>query len=207
VPIGDWVLRTVCEQIAKLGPDSDLVISVNVSPQQFKSLKFANKIERILLETGAEPKNLKLEITEGMVMSNVEQIIESMNEIKRMGPSFSIDDFGTGYSSLAYLNSLPVEELKIDKSFIRDISSTSHNLVIVDTIIFMAENLKLDIVAVGVESIAELNYLKQKKGLNYQGNYLTPPLPCEEFEALVKGLSGETNSEQSIKLQGRTLAS
>ena len=211
VPIGDWVLRTVCEQIAKLGPDSDLVISVNVSPQQFKSLKFVNKIERILLETGADPKNLKLEITEGMVMSNVEQIIESMDEIKRMGPSFSIDDFGTGYSSLAYLNSLPVEELKIDQSFIRDISSTSNNLVIVDTIIFMAENLKLDIVAVGIESIAELNYLKQKKNLNYQGNYLAPPLPYEEFEALVKGLSGEArneiNTEKSIKFQSRTLAS
>jgi len=211
VPIGDWVLRTVCEQIAKLGPDSNLVISVNVSPQQFKSLKFANKIERILLETGAEPKKLKLEITEGMVMSNIEQIIESMDEIKRMGPSFSIDDFGTGYSSLAYLNSLPVEELKIDESFIRDISSTSNNLVIVDTIIFMAENLKLDIVAVGVESIAELNYLKQKKNLNYQGNYLAPPLPYEEFEALVQGLSGEPGSEidteKSIKLQSRTLAS
>jgi diguanylate cyclase (GGDEF)-like protein len=211
VPIGDWVLRTVCEQIAKLGPDSDLVISVNVSPQQFKSLKFVNKIERILLETGADPKNLKLEITEGMVMSNVEQIIESMDEIKRMGPSFSIDDFGTGYSSLAYLNSLPVEELKIDESFIRDISSTSNNLVIVDTIIFMAENLKLDIVAVGIESIAELNYLKQKKNLNYQGNYLAPPLPYEEFEALVKGLSGEasneTSNEKSIKFRSRTLAS
>jgi diguanylate cyclase (GGDEF)-like protein len=211
VPIGDWVLRTVCEQIAKLGPESDLVISVNVSPQQFKSLKFVNKIERILLETGADPKNLKLEITEGMVMSNVEQIIESMDEIKRMGPSFSIDDFGTGYSSLAYLNSLPVEELKIDESFIRDISSTSNNLVIVDTIIFMAENLKLDIVAVGIESIAELNYLKQKKNLNYQGNYLAPPLPYEEFEALVKGLSGEasneTSNEKSIKFRSRTLAS
>jgi diguanylate cyclase (GGDEF)-like protein len=211
VPIGDWVLRTVCEQIAKLDPESDLVISVNVSPQQFKSLKFANKIERILLETGADPKKLKFEITEGMVMSNVEQIIESMDEIKRMGPSFSIDDFGTGYSSLAYLNSLPVEELKIDESFIRDISSTSDNLVIVDTIIFMAENLKLDIVAVGVESIAELNYLKQKKNLNYQGNYLAPPLPYEEFDALVKGLSGEAsneiNAEKSIKLQRRTLAS
>jgi diguanylate cyclase (GGDEF)-like protein len=181
VPIGEWVLRHACEQFAKLGTESDLVISVNVCPQQFKSLKFANKVERILLETGIDPKKLKLEITEGMVINNVEQIIQSMNDIKSMGPSFSIDDFGVGYSSLAYLNSLPVGELKIDESFVRGISSTSDNVVIVDTIIFMAQNLKLDIVAVGIETIAELNFLKQKNFINYQGNYLAHPLPYDQF--------------------------
>jgi diguanylate cyclase (GGDEF)-like protein len=116
VPIGDWVLRKACEYIAQLDPDSHLVISVNVCPQQFKSLKFCNKIERILLESGADPKKLKLEITEGMVINNVEQIIETMNQIRQLGLRFSVDDFGTGYSSLAYLNSLPVDELKIDES-------------------------------------------------------------------------------------------
>ncbi|RLA13943.1 MAG: signaling protein [Gammaproteobacteria bacterium] len=201
VPIGEWVLRHACEQLAKLGPESDLVISVNVCPQQFKSLKFANKIERILLETGADPSKLKFEITEGMVINNVKQIIETMNTIKQMGPRFSIDDFGTGYSSLAYLNSLPVSELKIDQSFVRGISSTSDNVVIVDTIIFMAQNLKLDIVAVGIETIAELNYLKQKKCLNYQGNYLAEPLPFEKFEVLVKKLAGEDDdADKPLKL-------
>jgi len=209
VPIGEWVLRNACEQLAKLGPESDLIFSVNVCPQQFKSLKFANKIERILLETGADPKRLKFEITEGMVINNVKQIIETMNTIKQMGPCFSIDDFGTGYSSLAYLNSLPVSELKIDESFVRGISSTSDNVVIVDTIIFMAQNLKLDIVAVGIETIAELNYLKQKKCLNYQGNYLAEPLPYEEFKALVRKLEGKIDgdADKSLKLHSGNRAS
>jgi len=205
VPIGEWVLRNACEQLAKLGPESDLIFSVNVCPQQFKSLKFTNKIERILLETGADPKKLKFEITEGMVIHNINQIIETMNTIKQMGPSFSIDDFGTGYSSLAYLNSLPVDELKIDESFVRGISNSSDNVVIVDTIIFMAQNLNLDIVAVGIETIAELNYLKQKKCLNYQGNYLAKPVPYDEFEALIKRLGSE--ADKPVNLNNSNLAS
>lgn len=201
VPIGDWVLRKACEYIAQLEPDSHLVISVNVCPQQFKSLKFCNKIERILLESGADPKKLKLEITEGMVINNVEQIIETMNQIRQLGLRFSVDDFGTGYSSLAYLNSLPVDELKIDESFVRGISRSADNVVIVDTIVFMAHHLKLDLIAVGVETISELNYLKQKKGLSFQGNYFASPEPFEQFLARIE------KNDKSVNLHRGSLAS
>jgi diguanylate cyclase (GGDEF)-like protein len=201
VPIGDWVLRNACEHIAQLDPESDLVISVNVCPQQFKSLKFCNKIERILLETGADPKKLKLEITEGMVVNNIEQIVDSMNQIRQLGLSFSVDDFGTGYSSLAYLHSLPVDELKIDESFVRGISRSADNVVIVDTIVFMAQHLKLDLIAVGVETIAELNYLKQKKGLSFQGNYFASPEPFEQFLARIQ------KPDKTVTLQRGSLAS
>jgi diguanylate cyclase (GGDEF)-like protein len=201
VPIGDWVLRNACEHIARLDPESDLVISVNVCPQQFKSLRFSNKVERVLLETGADPNKLKLEITEGMVINNVDQIIATMNEIRELGLSFSIDDFGTGYSSLAYLNSLPVDELKIDESFVRGISRSADNVVIVDTIIFMAQHLNLDIIAVGVETIAELNYLKQNKGLSFQGNFFATPEPFEQFLARI----GKTDT--AVNLQSSGLAS
>jgi diguanylate cyclase (GGDEF)-like protein len=209
VPIGELVLRKTCELLSQLGPESDLVLSVNVSPQQFKSLKFANKIERILLETGADPRKLKLEITEGMVVNNVDQIIGTMMQIKQLGSLFSIDDFGTGYSSLAFLNSLPVGELKIDESFVRGISNSSEYHVIVETIFFMAQNLGLDIVAVGVETIAELNYLKQKQGLKFQGNYLSKPLPRNEFELLVSKHAAETATEaiEPVNLRSSDLAS
>lgn len=201
VPIGDWVLRNACEYIAQLDSESDLVISVNVCPQQFKSLRFSNKVERVLLETGADPNKLKLEITEGMVINNVDQIIATMNEIRELGLSFSIDDFGTGYSSLAYLNRLPVDELKIDESFVRGISRSADNVVIVDTIIFMAQHLNLDIIAVGVETIAELNYLKQNKGLSFQGNYFARPEPFEQFLTRIQ------KNDKSVNLHRGNLAS
>jgi diguanylate cyclase (GGDEF)-like protein len=209
VPIGEWVLRKACEYIAQLEPETDIVIAVNVCPQQFKSLKFANKVERILLETGADPKKLKLEITEGMVINNVEQIIDTMNQIKDLGLRFSIDDFGTGYSSLAYLNSLPVDELKIDESFVRGISRLADNVVIIDTIIFMAQHLKLDIIAAGVETIAELNYLKQKQGLSFQGDYFASPEPFEQFLARVQKTDKvvDGDPDDAVDLHSSSLAS
>ncbi len=179
VPIGEWVLRSACELMSKL--DDKLTLAVNVSPRQFSNLRFIEQLKQIILETNADPSRLKLEITEGLAMANIEHSIDSMNQLKQLGISFSIDDFGTGYSSLSYLNSLPIDELKIDQSFVRDISSASDNAIIVDTIIAMAQKLNLTIVAEGVETKAELDYLKARECQHYQGFYFSKPLPYTAF--------------------------
>jgi len=179
-PIGDWVLKAACEQLARLG-DTELSISVNVSPRQFRSNSFIDKLKKVLTETGARANQLKLEITEGMVIDDIEKTIKTMHALKSLGISFSVDDFGTGYSSLAYLNRLPVDELKIDQSFVRDISNSSENAVIVETIILMAKQLNLNIIAEGVETREELEYLRTKGCSNFQGFYFARPEPFSQL--------------------------
>ena len=178
-PLGEWVLRAACSHLASLKDNAGFKISVNVSPRQFRNHKFIDTVKTILLETGANPNQLKLEITEGMVIDNIEKTIDTMNQLKAIGISFSVDDFGTGYSSLAYLNRLPVDELKIDQSFVRDISQTAENAVIVETIIVMARHLGLEVIAEGVESDDELEYLQQKGCDNFQGYYFAKPGPFD----------------------------
>ena len=179
VPIGEWVLRSACERLSRL--ETDLVIAVNVSPRQFSDPEFVENLKRILLETGASPGQLKLEITENLAMTNIEHTIETVIQLKQLGISFSIDDFGTGYSSLNYLNRLPVDELKIDQSFVRNVSIASDHAVIVDTIIVMAQQLNLKIVAEGVETEAELEYLKSRHCKFFQGYLFSRPVPFDQF--------------------------
>ena len=179
VPIGDWVLHSACTHLAKMEPN--LMLSVNVSPRQFSDPEFINRLKQILLETGADSTKLKIEITEGLAMANIDLTVDTMNQLKRLGVSFSIDDFGTGYSSLNYLHQLPVDELKIDQSFVREISATSDHAVIVDTIIIMAQQLKLGIVAEGVETEDEYQYLKQRKCDRFQGYLFARPEPFDRF--------------------------
>jgi diguanylate cyclase (GGDEF)-like protein len=181
VPIGDWVLRSACEHLSRLTSIPGLMLSVNVSPRQFADSDFIDRLKQILVNTGANPGKLKLEITEGLAISNIEQTIDTMSQLKALGISFSVDDFGTGYSSLSYLNRLPVDELKIDRSFIKDISTTPDNAVIVDTIIVMAQHLKLKVVAEGVETEDELNYLKNQNCEFFQGYYFSRPKPFDQF--------------------------
>ena len=179
VPIGEWVLRSACEHLSRL--EDDLVIAVNVSPRQFSDPEFVENLKQILLETGASPGRLKLEITENLAMANIEHTIETVNHLKQLGISFSIDDFGTGYSSLNYLNRLPVDELKIDQSFVRNVSTASDHAVIVDTIIVMAQQLNLKIVAEGIETEAELEYLKSRQCEYFQGYLFARPVPFDQF--------------------------
>lgn len=179
VPIGDWVLRSACEHLVTI--DSEFMLAVNVSPRQFSDPEFVNKLKQVLLETGASPKNLRFEITESLAMANIEYTIDTMNQLKKIGISFSVDDFGTGYSSLSYLHRLPVDELKIDQSFVRNISSSSDNAVIVDTIIVMARQLNLDIVAEGIETSEELEYLKARQCDHFQGYFFSKPVPFAQF--------------------------
>jgi len=179
VPIGDWVLRSACEQLALL--HGDLKLAVNVSPRQFSDSAFVDNLKQVLLETGANPRLLTLEITEGLAIGNIRHSIDTMNELKKLGISFSVDDFGTGYSSLSYLHQLPIDELKIDQSFVRNISTSSENEVIVDTIIVMAQQLNLKIVAEGVETPEELNYLKLRQCNYFQGYHFARPEPFAQF--------------------------
>ena len=179
VPIGDWVLRSACEQLTLL--HSDLKLAVNVSPRQFSDSAFVDNLKRVLLETAADPRLLTLEITEGLAMGNIGHSIDTMNELKKLGVSFSVDDFGTGYSSLSYLHQLPIDELKIDQSFVRNISTSTENEVIVDTIIVMAQQLNLKIVAEGIETPEELNYLKLRQCNYFQGYHFARPEPFAQF--------------------------
>jgi len=179
VPIGEWVLRSACEHLARL--EADLVIAVNVSPRQFSDPVFVENLKQILLETSVNPKKLKLEITENLAMANIEHTIETMNLLKRLGISFSIDDFGTGYSSLNYLNRLPVDELKIDQSFVRNVSTSADHAIIVDTIIILAQQLNLKIVAEGIETDKELEYLKSRQCKYFQGYLFARPVPFDQF--------------------------
>ena len=183
VPIGDWVLRSACEQLARLDPKSKVKLSVNVSPRQFADLEFIGRLKNIIAQTSADPSRLVLEITEGLAISNIEHSIDSMNQLRELGITFSLDDFGTGYSSLSYLNRLPVDELKIDRSFVTNITNSPENAVIVDTIIVMAEHLKLAVVSEGVETEDELNYLIGHNCHYFQGYYFSRPVPFEEFNA------------------------
>ncbi len=179
VPIGEWILRSACVHLGRLR--RKLTLAVNISPRQFGDPDFVAEFERILAATGADPKRLKFEITEGLAMANLEHTIETMQRLRELGVSFSIDDFGTGYSSLNYLHRLPVDELKIDQSFVRDVSERGENAVIVDTIIVMSQQLRLAVVAEGIESEAEFDYLRARRCDRFQGYYFSHPLPFDQF--------------------------
>ena len=180
VPIGDWVLHSACARLASL--DKGFKIAVNVSPRQFSNPDFADNLRQVLERTGADPGMLKLEITEGLAMAKISHSIATMQQLKSLGISFSVDDFGTGYSSLSYLHQLPIDELKIDKSFVRNISSSPGNEVIVDTIITLARQLDLRVVAEGIETSEEFDYLRQGHCDFFQGFYFSTPQPFSAFD-------------------------
>ena len=188
LPIGEWVLRSACEQL-KTWTDNGLNIThlaVNVSPRQFRQPHFISQVQTILDETGADPSMLGLELTEGMVIDNIVDTIEKMQGLKKLGLELSIDDFGTGYSSLAYLKKMPLDVLKIDQSFVRDIETDINDAAIVDTIISMAKHLDLKVIAEGVETQFELDFLEQKGCLLYQGYLFGKPVPSDQFTELLR---------------------
>jgi len=189
IALGEWVLNEACRQVnawtEKTSFNCFQRISVNVSPFQFKHPGFQNIVVRALNETGLKPEQLDLEITEGLLLQHTELMIEQLNLFKEMGLTFSIDDFGTGYSSLTYLKRLPVDVLKIDQSFVRDMDSDEDDRAIVQTILSMAKNLRLKTVAEGVETAEQLEILKDMGAMEYQGYYFSKPVSAEEFEALM----------------------
>lgn len=189
LPIGHWVLSRACRQLWawSVSPATrDLTLAVNVSARQFRQPEFVAEVRRMLLHTGADPARLKIELTESLVINNVAEIIARMQELKTLGIGFSMDDFGTGFSSLSYLKRLPLDQLKIDRSFVNDITSDPNDAAIVQTIVSMGRILGMEVIAEGVESELQRQFLEQHGCHVYQGYLFSRPVPLAEFEALLK---------------------
>ncbi|WP_346797093.1 EAL domain-containing protein [Halomonas sp. Bachu 37] len=183
-PIGTWVLETACRQLARWAQSSTteaLDIAVNVSPNQFRQVGFVEEVQQILERTGADPRRLKLEVTETLLMEEVEDVRSRMETLRCMGIRFSLDDFGTGYSSLAYLKRLPLDQLKIDQSFVRDVLEDPADAAIVRTVISLAHSLELDVIAEGVETEAHRQWLFHHGCVAYQGYLFSRPCPVAEL--------------------------
>ncbi len=186
--LGKWVLVTTCVQLARWAAQprmSQLVLSVNVSSHQFSQADFVDQVTQVLLQTGADPRRLKLELTESIMIRNVDDVMAKMNALKAQGIGFSLDDFGTGYSSLSYLKRLPMDELKIDQGFVRDILLDANDAAIARMVIALADSMGLTVIAEGVETSAQRDFLAELGCHHYQGYLFSGPLPAQAFEALV----------------------
>ena len=187
--IGKWVLEAACSQLREWQKDAltrELVLAVNVSAKQFQQADFVSQVQDILRRNAVNPKLLKLELTESMFLENIESMIATMNALKEVGVQFSLDDFGTGYSSLQYLKRLPLDQLKIDQSFVRDLLHDQSDRAIVRTIIAMARSLKLKVIAEGVEIAEQKQFLLDNGCANFQGYLFGKPVPIDQFAALLK---------------------
>jgi diguanylate cyclase (GGDEF)-like protein/PAS domain S-box-containing protein len=186
VPIGLWVLDEACAQLrrwADHAPSRDLYLAVNVSACQFRQADFVAQVTAALQRHGANPARLKIELTESLLLDNVDQVVGKMQALQALGVCFSLDDFGTGYASLAYLKRFPFEQLKIDRSFIRDIASDPDDAAIVSAIIAMGNALRLNVVAEGVETEEQRAYLIEHGCRCFQGYLFGRPMPFADFDA------------------------
>jgi diguanylate cyclase (GGDEF)-like protein len=184
-PLGHWVLTMACMQLALWGTQTaraHLNLAVNVSARQFRQKDFVDQVLAVLDTTGANPQRLKLELTESLLVHDVDDTISKMTALKARGVGFSLDDFGTGYSSLAYLKRLPLDQLKIDQSFVRDVMIDPNDAAIARTIMVLAQSLGLGVIAEGVETKAQRDFLADVGCDTYQGFYLSRPLPIDGFE-------------------------
>lgn len=189
VPLGSWVLETACRQLAiwSTAPEmAHLSLAVNVSARQFKQLAFTDQVQQLLASTGAPANKLKLELTESTLIEDADVVVKRMQELQALGIRFSLDDFGTGYSSLAYLKRLPLAQLKIDQSFVRDLLTDTNDVAIVKTIVALGNSLGLAVIAEGVETEAQLAVLAEHGCREYQGYLFSKPVPLAAFERLLK---------------------
>jgi len=185
LPLGRWVLEEACRQLVIWQADpsrSHLTVAVNVSARQFRQQDFVNQVLEVLNASGAQPRRLKLELTESMLVDDIEDIIEKMALLRRSGVSFSLDDFGTGYSSLSYLKRLPLDQLKIDASFVRDLLVDKADAAIVRTIVVLGQSLGVSVIAEGVETEAQRDFLMQNGCSNYQGYLFGRPAPADALK-------------------------
>jgi len=188
VAMGDWVVQSACELLARWSDQvqlSHLTLSVNVSPRQFAEADFVERITAMLASTGANPRLLRLEVTEGIVMQDTQEVVAKMRQLCALGLSFSIDDFGTGYSSLSYIQSLPLAELKIDKAFVNDIATGDRSEAIVKAIVSLGQSMGITIVAEGVETLAQKDRLLTLGCTLLQGYLISRPIKGDALEALV----------------------
>jgi diguanylate cyclase (GGDEF)-like protein/PAS domain S-box-containing protein len=189
LPIGDWVIEQACAQLKIWEMDpvmSKIRVSVNVSPRQLSHPYFVEQVKDAIEQTGIRPSQLKLELTESFILKDVQDAIEKMQELRWLGISFAMDDFGTGYSSLSHLKRLPLEQLKIDQSFVRDITRDKSSSMMVRTIISIASNFSLEVVAEGVENDDQFAFLRQYGCNKFQGYLFGKPVPVQEFEQLCR---------------------
>ena len=188
ISLGQWVLETACAQLARWAvvPGMEhLTVAVNVSAQQFRIPNFTEQVLTAIQDAGANPRRLKLELTESMLATDVEDIISKMSLLQLHGIEFSMDDFGIGYSSLSYLKRLPINQLKIDQSFVRDLLTDSNDAAIARTIMALAQSLGLSVIAEGVETVAQRDFLAALGCTAYQGYLFSKPVPITDFEALI----------------------
>ena len=189
--LGNWILKDACEFSKHCNLDC---VAINISPRQFRNPDFVNIVRDIINVTGANPKVLMFEVTEGIVIDNIKDTIKKMNALKELGIRFAIDDFGTGYSSLAYLKQLPLDQLKINDKFVRDVISDSSDAIIVETIILMAKHLGLKIVAEGVETEEQFEFLIRKECQMFQGYLFKQPLSKNDFKQYFSSISSIPSS-------------
>jgi diguanylate cyclase (GGDEF)-like protein len=189
LPLGQWVLETACKQLALWAAQPEmehLTLAVNVSARQFHQSNFVETVLSTLERTGARPKRLKLELTEGLLLESVEDVISKMTVLKERGIGFSLDDFGTGYSSLAYLKRLPLDQLKIDQGFVRNILTDANDAAIAKMVVVLAASLGLAVIAEGVETEAQRDFLSSQGCYAHQGYLFSRPLPVADFEAFAR---------------------
>jgi EAL domain-containing protein (putative c-di-GMP-specific phosphodiesterase class I) len=189
LPLGHWVLEAACAQLAVWKNQTDkahLTLAVNVSVQELRQPDFVDQVLAVLERTGVDPSRVKLEITESQLLDKVEDTIEKMTALKSCGINFALDDFGTGYSSLSYLKRLPLEKLKIDRSFVRDVLTDPNDAAIAKTIVVLAQQLGMEVIAEGVETEEQRSFLAQNGCHAYQGYLFSRPLPLGDFEDLLK---------------------
>jgi diguanylate cyclase (GGDEF)-like protein len=203
LPLGDWVLESACRQIAawaKQERTEHLTVAVNISARQLREADFVSRVMTALERTGANPMRLKLELTESMLVDNIESVIAKMTEIKAVGIGFSLDDFGTGYSSLSYLKRLPLDQLKIDRSFVRDIVEDLSSRAIAQSVISLGHVMNRSVIAEGVETEAQLDCLTGLGCHAFQGFLFGWPLPIEDFELLMPVFSDLHTQDSAYEL-------
>ncbi|QNP58435.1 EAL domain-containing protein [Paenacidovorax monticola] len=189
LPLGRWVLNTACKLLAQWRGDPDLAhltMAVNVSSRQFRHADFVDDVARVLAVTGAPAGRLKLELTESLLVEDMETTIATMEALRAHGVGFALDDFGTGYSSLAYLKRMPLDQLKIDQSFVQDLLTDPNDAAIVDTIIGLSRSLGLEVIAEGVESVEQRDLLARAGCRFYQGYLFSRPLPTDALEQFLR---------------------
>jgi EAL domain-containing protein (putative c-di-GMP-specific phosphodiesterase class I) len=192
VPIGEWVVRTACLQSMAWQNDGlpAVTVVVNISARQFREKNLLQTVAKILTETGLDPTQLELEVTEGVIMHDAQRVIAVLQAFRDMGVRLSVDDFGTGYSSLSYLKRFPVNRLKIDQSFVRDITTNADDAAIAQAVITLGHTMNLRVIAEGVETTEQLAFLRRNHCDEVQGYLFGKPMPADEFEKLLQ--SGRT---------------
>jgi diguanylate cyclase (GGDEF)-like protein/PAS domain S-box-containing protein len=205
LPIGDWVLETACLQNSRWQEDGHppIRVTVNLSARQLQQEHLVATVSRVLSAAALEPRYLQLEITEGAVMTNVEHIIAMLYELRTMGVGIAVDDFGTGYSSLSYLKRFPIDAVKIDRSFVRDLATDPNDAAIVTTVIAMSRSLNLKVIAEGVETERQLEFLRDRGCDEFQGYLFGRPVPADQFE---RDYLIDSPSNKLTQLLGRVTA-